>query len=32
MDPRARYDEIADDLASRDPSIELAQMMAMPCI
>ena len=32
MDPRARYDEIADDLAARDPSIELAQMMGMPCI
>jgi hypothetical protein len=32
MNPRARYDEIADDLAARDPSIELGQMMGMPCI
>jgi hypothetical protein len=32
MNPKARYDEIADDLAARDPSIELSQMMGMPCI
>jgi hypothetical protein len=32
MNPRARYDDIADDLAARDPSIELSQMMGMPCI
>src|SRR5437879_13641721 len=32
MDPRARYDEIADDLAAKDPSVELAQMMGMPCV
>ena len=32
MNPRARYDEIADDLAARDPSIELGQMMGMPCV
>ena len=32
MDPRARYDEIADDLAARDPDVELSQMMGMPCI
>jgi hypothetical protein len=32
MNPRARYDEIADDLAARDPNVELAQMMGMPCI
>jgi hypothetical protein len=32
MNPRARYDEIADDLAARDPSIELGQMMGMPCL
>ena len=32
MNPRARYDEIADDLAARDPNIELSQMMGMPCI
>jgi hypothetical protein len=32
MNPRARYDEIADDLAARDPNIELSQMTGMPCI
>ena len=32
MNPRARYDEIADDLAARDPDVELSQMMGMPCI
>jgi hypothetical protein len=32
MTPRSRYDEIADDLAARDPSIELGQMMGMPCV
>src|SRR6266571_1222908 len=32
MKPRARYDEIADDLAARDPNVELGQMMGMPCI
>jgi hypothetical protein len=32
MNPRASYDEIADDLAARDPNVELAQMMGMPCI
>ena len=32
MTARARYDDIADDLAARDPSIELGQMMGMPCI
>jgi hypothetical protein len=32
MNPRARYDEIADDLAARDPNVELGQMMGMPCI
>ncbi len=32
MNPRARYEEIADDLAVRDPSIELGQMMGMPCV
>jgi hypothetical protein len=32
MTPRARYDEIADDLAARDPNVELSQMMGMPCI
>ena len=32
MNPRARFDEIADDLAARDPNVELSQMMGMPCI
>src|SRR5256885_736774 len=32
MNPRARYDEIADDLAAKDPAVELGQMMGMPCI
>ncbi len=32
MDPRERYDEICDDLAARDPRVELSQMMGMPCI
>lgn len=32
MNPRARYEEIADDLAARDPNVELSQMMGMPCI
>ena len=32
MNPRDRYDEICDDLAARDPDVELSQMMGMPCI
>jgi len=32
MNPRARFDEIADDLAARDPNVEISQMMGMPCI
>ena len=32
MDPRARYDEIADDLAARNDDVELGQMMGMPAI
>jgi hypothetical protein len=32
MNPKSRYDEIADDLAARDPNVELSQMMGMPCI
>jgi hypothetical protein len=32
MNPRARYDEIADHLAARDPNVELSQMMGMPCV
>jgi hypothetical protein len=32
MDPRARYDEIADDLVARNAGAQLSQMMGMPCI
>jgi hypothetical protein len=32
MNPRNRYDEICDDLAARDPDVELSQMMGMPCV
>src|SRR5919198_6490281 len=32
MDARARYDEIADDLAARNDDVELGQMMGMPAI
>lgn len=32
MDPQARYDEIADDLAHRHAEVELSQMMGMPCV
>jgi hypothetical protein len=32
VNPRERYDEICDDLAARDPDVELSQMMGMPCI
>ena len=32
MDARARYDEIADDLAARHPEVQLGQMMGMPAI
>jgi hypothetical protein len=32
MDPRVRYDEIADDLAARNDDVELGQMMGMPAI
>jgi hypothetical protein len=32
MDPRTRYDEIADDLAARNDDVELGQMMGMPAI
>jgi hypothetical protein len=32
MDPRARYDEIADDLAARNPEVQLGQMMGMPAL
>jgi hypothetical protein len=32
VDPRARYDELADDLAARNDDVELGQMMGMPAI
>jgi hypothetical protein len=32
VDARARYDEIADDLAARHPDVQLGQMMGMPAI
>ena len=32
MDPRQRYDEIADDLVARNDDVELAKMMGMPCV
>jgi len=31
-DPQARYEEIADDLASRYDEVELGKMMGMPCV
>jgi hypothetical protein len=32
MNPRARFDEIVDDLAARDPDVQSGQMMGRPCI
>jgi hypothetical protein len=32
VDARARYDEIADDLAARNPDVALGQMMGMPAL
>lgn len=32
MDARARYEEIADDLAARNDDVTLGQMMGMPAI
>ena len=32
MNPKARYDEISDDLAAKDQNVELGQMMGMPCV
>jgi hypothetical protein len=32
VDPEARYNEIADDLAARNADVELGQMMGMPAI
>ena len=30
--PKARYDEIADELVAENPEVQLGQMMGMPCI
>ncbi len=32
MDARARYDELCDDLAARNPEVVLTQMMGMPAV
>jgi len=32
MEPRDRYEEIADDLVARNDDVELAKMMGMPCV
>jgi hypothetical protein len=32
MNPRTRFDEIAADLETRDPDVQLGQMMGHPCI
>jgi hypothetical protein len=32
MDPQARFEEIADDLAARNDDVTLGQMMGMPAI
>jgi hypothetical protein len=32
MNPRARFDEIADGLAARDADVQSGQMMGRPCI
>src|ERR687887_417185 len=32
MDPQARYEEIADDLAAKNDDVALGQMMGMPAI
>jgi hypothetical protein len=31
-DPRASYDQIADELVAENPEVQLGQMMGMPCI
>jgi hypothetical protein len=31
-DPRATYDEIADELVAENSDVQLGQMMGMPCI
>jgi hypothetical protein len=30
--PKAQYDEIADELVAENPEVQLGQMMGMPCI
>ena len=32
MDAQARFDEIADELAARDPAVALGQMFGMACV
>lgn len=32
MDPRARFDEIADDAVARNGDVELSRMMGMPAL
>ncbi len=32
VDAQARYDEIADELATRDPAVALGKMFGMPCV
>lgn len=32
MDPKARFNEIVDDLAARDPDVQESQMMGRPSI
>lgn len=32
MEPRERFDEIADDLLAQNEDVSLGQMMGMPCI
>jgi hypothetical protein len=32
MDAQTRFDEIADELATRDPAVALGKMFGMPCV
>ena len=32
VDGQARYDEIADELATRDPAVALGKMFGIPCV
>ena len=32
VDAQARYDELVDDLMARNPDVETAKMMGMPCV